>query len=48
MQEFLAALAQVDAKAAARGARSSARSTSLSETRFRSLAEFRHGYARPS
>jgi len=47
LQEFLDALEEVDAKAAARGARTSARSTSLSETRFRSLAEFRHGYARP-
>lgn len=47
LQEFLAALAGIDAKAATRAARTSARSTSLSETRFRSLAEFRHGYARP-
>lgn len=47
LQDFLDALEAVDAKAAARGARTSARSTSLSETRFRSLAEFRHGYARP-
>jgi phosphoenolpyruvate-protein kinase (PTS system EI component) len=46
-QEFLEALGEVDAKAAARAARSSARSASLSETKFRSLAEFRHGYARP-
>jgi phosphoenolpyruvate-protein kinase (PTS system EI component) len=48
LQEFLDTLEDVDAKQAARAARSSARSTSLSETRFRSLAEFRHGYARPS
>ncbi|HEX6882833.1 MAG TPA: putative PEP-binding protein [Planctomycetota bacterium] len=47
LQEFLAALSEVDAKAAARAARTSARSASLSETRFRSLADFRHGYARP-
>ncbi|NOT30516.1 MAG: phosphoenolpyruvate--protein phosphotransferase [Planctomycetes bacterium] len=47
LQEFLGALAGIDAKAATRVARTSARSTSLSETRFRSLAEFRHGYARP-
>jgi phosphotransferase system enzyme I (PtsI) len=47
LQEFLAVLSSVDSKAAARAARTSARSTSLSETRFRSLAEFRHGYARP-
>lgn len=47
MQEFLETADEIDAKAATRAARSSARSTSLSETRFRSLAEFRHGYARP-
>ena len=47
-QDFLAALDAVDSKLAARAARASSRSTSLSETRFRSLAEFRHGYARPS
>ena len=47
LQAFVAALAEVDSKAAARAARTSARSTSLSETRFRSLSEFRHGYARP-
>lgn len=47
LQEFLAVLVKVDAKAASRATRASARSTSLSETRFRSLAEFRHGYARP-
>ncbi len=47
LQEFLGVLSSVDSKAAARAARTSARSTSLSETRFRSLAEFRHGYARP-
>ena len=46
-QEFLAVLAKIEAKSAARATRASARSTSLSETRFRSLAEFRHGYARP-
>jgi phosphotransferase system enzyme I (PtsI) len=46
LQAFLGALAEVDAKAAARAARTSARSTSLAETRFRSLSEFRHGYAR--
>lgn len=46
-QEALEALEQIDSKAAARAARVSARSTSLAETRFRSLAEFRHGYARP-
>jgi phosphoenolpyruvate-protein phosphotransferase len=47
LQAFLEALQGVDAKAAARAARSSARSTSLAETRFRSMSEFRHGYARP-
>jgi phosphotransferase system enzyme I (PtsI) len=47
LQEFLDALGEVDSKAAARAARTSARSASLSETKFRSLAEFRHGYARP-
>jgi phosphotransferase system enzyme I (PtsI) len=47
MQEFLEALEEVDVKQATRSARTVARSTSLSETRFRSLAEFRHGYARP-
>jgi phosphoenolpyruvate-protein kinase (PTS system EI component) len=47
LQGFLEALRAVDAKAAARAARTGARSTSLSETRFRSLSEFRHGYARP-
>src|SRR5262245_45347960 len=47
LQAFLGALEDVDSKAAARSARTSARSTSLSETRFRSLSEFRHGYARP-
>jgi phosphotransferase system enzyme I (PtsI) len=47
LQEFLEALEGVDTKAATRAARTNARSTSLSETRFRSLAEFRHGYARP-
>jgi len=47
LQEFLSALGDIDAKAAARAARASARSTSLSETRFRSMSEFRHGYARP-
>lgn len=47
LQEILEALEQVDSKAAARSSRSAARSTSLAETRFRSLSEFRHGYARP-
>ena len=47
LQDFLEALGEVDSKAAARAARTCARSTSLSETRFRSLSEFRHGYARP-
>ena len=47
LQGFVEGLGEVDAKAAARAARTSARSTSLSETRFRSLSEFRHGYARP-
>jgi phosphoenolpyruvate-protein phosphotransferase (PTS system enzyme I) len=47
LQDFLEALELVDSKAAARSARTSSRSTSLAETRFRSLAEFRHGYARP-
>ncbi len=47
LREFLDALEEIDAKAATRSARASARSTSLSETRFRSLSEFRHGYARP-
>ncbi len=47
LQEFLEALEGIDAKNAARAARSSARSTSLSETRFRTLSEFRHGYAKP-
>ncbi len=47
LQGFLEVLREVDSKAAARTARTSARSTSLSETRFRSLSEFRHGYARP-
>ena len=47
LQAFVEALGEVDSKAAARSARTSARSTSLSETRFRSLSEFRHGYARP-
>ena len=47
LRTFLGALEDVDTKAATRAARNSARSTSLSETRFRSLSEFRHGYARP-
>jgi phosphoenolpyruvate-protein kinase (PTS system EI component) len=47
LKEFLDALETIDAKAATRSARASARSTSLSETRFRSLADFRHGYAKP-
>ena len=47
LKEFLDALEELDAKAATRAARASARSTSLSETRFRSLSEFRHGYAKP-
>ena len=46
-EPFVTLMTQIDAKAAARVARTSARSTSLAETRFRSLAEFRHGYARP-
>lgn len=48
LQAFLETLATIDSKTAARAARAGARSTSLSETRFRQLAEFRHGYARPS
>ena len=47
LQEVVQALAGIDAKVAARATRASARSTSLAETRFRSLAEFRHGYAHP-
>ena len=47
LQEFLETLEDIDSKVATRAARASARSTSLSETRFRSLSEFRHGYARP-
>jgi phosphoenolpyruvate-protein kinase (PTS system EI component) len=47
LQEFLGVLEGIDAKAAARAAQTSSRSTSLSETRFRSLSEYRHGYARP-
>jgi phosphoenolpyruvate-protein kinase (PTS system EI component) len=47
LREFLDALEQIDSKVASRSARASARSTSLAETRFRSLSEFRHGYARP-
>jgi len=47
LRDFLDTVVEVDAKAAARATRLSARSTSLSETRFRSLADFRHGYARP-
>lgn len=47
LADFVEALAQIDAKAATRETRGRARSTSLSETKFRSLSEFRHGYARP-
>ena len=47
LREFLDVLETIDSKAASRSARASARSTSLAETRFRSLSEFRHGYARP-
>jgi len=47
MADFVEALAEIDAKAATRETRGRARSTSLSETKFRSLSEFRHGYARP-
>jgi len=47
LPEFRAAVTQLDSKAAARSTRAAARSTSLSETRFRSLSEFRHGYAKP-
>jgi phosphoenolpyruvate-protein kinase (PTS system EI component) len=47
LQDFVEALAEIDAKTATREARSRARSTSLSETKFRALSEFRHGYARP-
>jgi phosphotransferase system enzyme I (PtsI) len=46
-EDFVAALTEIDAKAAARETRARARSTSLAETKFRSLSEFRHGYARP-
>jgi phosphoenolpyruvate-protein kinase (PTS system EI component) len=48
LQGFLDTLTAIDSKAATRAARQGARSTSLAETRFRQLAEFRHGYARPS
>lgn len=47
LADFVEALAEIDAKAATRETRGRARSTSLSETKFRSLSEFRHGYARP-
>jgi phosphotransferase system enzyme I (PtsI) len=47
LREFALRVGDVDAKASARATRARARSTSLAETRFRSLAEFRHGYARP-
>lgn len=47
LADFVEALSEIDAKAATRETRARARSTSLAETKFRSLSEFRHGYARP-
>jgi len=47
LADFVEVMGEIDAKAATRETRGRARSTSLSETKFRSLSEFRHGYARP-
>src|SRR5262249_29183145 len=46
LREFLSALSAVDARGAARQARTAARSASPAETRSR-VVGYRHGYARP-